>query len=247
MYLREPCYDIDELKKENLHIHTFYSSCAKPSMDIETIVRQAEKAGLRRIAVTDHFNDPDFPVVEYNEEMRKKVKQLGAKVDVLFGAELSAYGIDKFLDRTEINKALDYRLYSCNHYHLDYWEHPEDKTPRGYAEHALKVVEALAKSGRADCVAHPFIGRFVKIFEDRNLITNSITDNEIGDILTILKENNVAYELNAGAVIGYPEFARRIWNIGKEVGVVFHMGMDAHRPESVDTADAAENFKKILL
>lgn len=246
MYLREPCYDIDELKLENLHIHTFHSACGKPEMQMESIIREAERAGLKKIALTDHFNAPDYPAIEYNKEMKAEIDALGTDIEVLYGMELSAYGVGKFLDRIEINEALDYRLYSCNHYNMPYWEHPEEKTPRAYVQHQIDIVTSLAKSGRADCIAHPFIGRFVACFEDRQLVTNEMTDNEIGDILTILKEHNVAYELNAGAILGYPEFSKRIWHYGKEVGVVFHMGMDAHTLNRIDTAETAENFKKLL-
>lgn len=34
--------------------------------------------------------------------------------------ELSGYGIGKTLEGDAFRNAIDYRLYSCNHYHLDF-------------------------------------------------------------------------------------------------------------------------------
>ena len=44
--------------------------------------------------------------------------------------ELSGYGIGKTLEGDKLRNALDYRLYSCNHYHLDFWEQAAEITPR---------------------------------------------------------------------------------------------------------------------
>jgi len=52
--------------------------------------------------------------------------------------------------------------------------------------------------------------------------------------------------MNPGAMLGDPEFAKRYWDIGREVGVIFHMGTDAHRLISIDTKQAVEQLKSIL-
>lgn len=63
--------------------------------------------------------------------------------------ELSGYGIGKTLEGDKLRNALDYRLYSCNHYHLDFWEQAAEITPRAYAEHALENVTSLIKKRQA--------------------------------------------------------------------------------------------------
>ena len=239
-------YDLRELAKENLHIHSTYSDCAKPEMQIVPIIETALRCGLKKIAITDHFNDRGCPILKQNAEMREMIGRRTGGMKVLFGGELSAYGIGKFLDTEEVNKSLDYRLYTCNHFHLRVWEHPEDKSARGYADHMLASLNALFDSKRADCIAHPFIGRFIRAIEDKTLVTKAITDAELGDIMVAGKSSNCAWEINVGAVFGDPEFYKRYWNIGKENGVTFNMATDAHVLAHIDTAQFISDLAKIL-
>ena len=246
MYLREPCYDIDELVKENLHVHTSFSGCAKPEMRVKDIIRKAEEFGLKKIALVDHFNSSDTPMVEKNIADRFVAKNYEAKIDILYGAELSAYGIGKWLDSDEVNSKLDYRLYAANHYHLDFWEQPEDMSARGYAKHSYDVLSTLIKSGRADCIAHPVMGGYVKAIENKASITDAMTDNELGDLLCLAKDNNTAWEINRNDALAFPEFSERFWNIGKEVGVVFHFGSDAHRLDDMNPQLRIDEMKNLF-
>ncbi|NLB41091.1 MAG: hypothetical protein GX815_02320, partial [Clostridiales bacterium] len=104
----------------------------------------------------------------------------------------------------------------------------------------------LITSGRADCIAHPFISRFIKILDDKTLLAKEMTDKELGDILELGRNHNVAWEINLGAVLADPDFAKRYWNIGKEVGVLFHFGTDSHNLASIDTDKAVEQIRPLL-
>lgn len=237
MIFQKPVYDLDTLAENNLHIHTVYSGCAKPDMRLPDILRTAESHGLKVIALTDHYNDKDGAedFIRHIDRLRQETAAASTGIRVLFGAELSAYARGETLETAAVREALDYRLYSCNHYHLDFWEHPEDISPRGYALHACAVIRSLIDSGKADCIAHPLIGRFVKLYEDRTLIPKALTDNELGDLLQLSNRRRVAWELNVGALFGDPALARRLWNLGREIGVVFHFGTDAHTLANIDT------------
>jgi len=215
-------------------------------MTAPNVLECAKNNHIKIIAFTDHYNSKDTKIINNNENLKKQAEACNTNIKVLYGSELSAYGIGKYLDDIDINQQLGYRLYSYNHYHLEYWEHPEEKTPRGYVNHALALLEHLLKSKRADCIAHPFIGRFIRCFDDRTLVTKEIKDNELGDILELGKDNEVAWELNVNSIIADPEFGRRYWNIGKEVGVVFNMGTDAHRLQYISTLQYLEKIKEIL-
>lgn len=249
MYKHEKTYDIEELAKWNMHMHTTFSKCAKEGMDFENIIAHAEAANLEMIALTDHYND-DITIEEYLDNIlgnRKKANECGSKIKILIGNELSGYGIGKTLESDDYRALLDYKLYSLNHYHLGFWEHPEDKSARGYAEHSLKNAESIIVSGKADCIAHPFIGRFIRSLEDRNDITRAIKDNELGDLFQLAVKHEVAFEINTGSVMQDPEFAKRMWNIGKETGLMFNMGTDAHTPAAIDVAQHIPRIKEILL
>ena len=157
MFLLERTYDVDELARHNVHTHSVFSKCAKPEMTLEAMIRAAESFGLRTLAVTDH-SDPDDDIDTYHNFLllKEKLSHIYTPVRVLLGAELSAYGVGKYAEPVEMDKALDFASYSHIHYHLSTWDQPEDRSPRGYALHNLAVLNALFDTGRADHIAHPF-------------------------------------------------------------------------------------------
>ena len=247
MFFHEKTYDIDELVRWNMHLHTVFSGCAKREMIVTDIVKTADAAGLEIIALTDHnYIDKRNAVAQQRYDILRELEGVEHNVKVLVGAELSSYGIDKFADDIACDNSLDFRLYTTNHYHQRYWEHPENKTPRGYAEHMLAIMDKVIDSGRADCFAHPFMAGYIHAFEDSHDVTRAFTDNEIGDIMEKANKHEIAWELNVPAVFKDPVFFHRYFQIGKEVGVVFNMGSDGHMLCNVDTKQFAEDFKKIL-
>ena len=247
MFFHEKTYDIDELARHNLHIHTRFSTCAKPEMIAADIVRTAEKCGLEMIALTDHnYIQKKNAVAQQRYDILRELKNVETSVKVLVGAELSAYGIGKFADNITSDNSLDYRLYTINHYHQSYWEHPEVKSPRAYAEHMLASVDGVIESGRADCFAHPFMAGYIKAFDDPHEVTRAFADNEIGDAMEKANRHEIAWELNVPAILGDPEFYHRYFQIGKEVGVVFNLGTDAHKLCNIDTKQFVEQLKNIL-
>lgn len=248
MYFHEFTYDLDILSRQNLHIHTNFSRCAKERMTVQGIIDAAQAAGLEMIALTDHFNDDitESQCLENIAFLRQETLRTATQLKVLFGNELSAYAPGKTLESQAVRDELDYRLYSCNHFHLSYWGQPEDTSVRGYAEYSISVISSLIKFGKADCIAHPLIGRFVKQYEDRSLITKAVTDSELGDLLLLGKVHEVAWELNTGAILGDPEFGRRLWNIGRETGVLFNYGTDSHRLVNIETKTSLSEIKKVL-
>ena len=247
MFFHEKTYDIDELVKHNLHLHTRFSGCAKPEMIAADIVKKAEECGLEMIALTDHnYPQKKNAVAQQRYEILRELEGIETSVKVLVGAELSAYGVGKFADDISCDNSLDYRLYTTNHYHQGYWEHPEIITPRAYAEHMLAIMDSVIESGRADCFAHPFMAGYIHAFEDSHDVTRAFTDNEIGDIMEKANNHEIAWELNVPAVLGDPEFFHRYFQIGKEIGVVFNIGTDGHRLDRVDSKQFAGQFKEIL-
>lgn len=246
MYLRQPCFDLDELIKENLHVHTTFSGCAKPEMRVKAIVARAEELKLQRVALVDHFNHADTPMIEKNTADRFVVKLTETEIPFLFGAELSAYGVGKWLDSDEVNRALDYRLYSANHYHLDFWEQPEEKTPRGYAEHTVRVLTALIEADRADCIAHPIYAGYVRVLEDKKALAAAMTNEELYNLMLLAKKHRVAWEINVGEALADPLLTKRMWRFGKEINSVFHFGTDAHLLQNMDTQIHYDELKKLL-
>ena len=73
-----------------------------------------------------------------------------------------------------------------------------------------------------------------------------MTDYELWDLLMLGKKHEVAWEINVGAILGYPAFSRRLWSLGKEAGAMFNYGTDSHTLAGIDTAVFLPDVKKIL-
>ncbi len=252
MYFHEATYDLDILCRQNLHIHSAFSGCAKPEMTLHDIVHTAQLNSLEVIAVTDHVQaNSEAEFRTSLSSLREQAKTIDSPVRVLIGAELSAYGVNNF-NFPDNDIELDYRLWAQNHYHAGGWIQPEDRSPVGYKNHMIETLTNLIKSGRADCIAHPFhdsyltnCGRLVTF--EKGSVPNCFTDNEIGELLTLGKEHETAFEINLNAMVDYPAFCRRMYNLGREIGTQFNIGTDAHSLDRIDTRQFIERTKKILL
>ena len=249
MFKLEKTYDFREILRNNMHTHTFFSRCSRPEMTLQAMIAEAEKAGLSTLAITDH-SDLNDGIDTYANTLilKEQLRQIETPVRVLIGSELSAYGIGKFSEPYEVDKSLDYCNYTHVHYHCGYWEHPEDRSPRGYAQHMLAVLESLFETDRADSIAHPFSPQKMKFYNDeqKHATLAAITDNELGDILWKGEQAQCAWEIHMPSFLNYPEFARRLFHIGKEVGVHFNFGTDAHSLTYIATADYLERMEQIV-
>ena len=240
-------YDLSIPIRFNWHVHTNFSTCANAGMTVPSILASAKDSGLEGVAFVNHHHSRKHNVLSDIGQLRNEIEICQTKLKVLVGAELSAFGIGKYSDSIETNRMINYRLYACNHYHLSFWEHPATKSPKAYAEHSLAILTRLLKSQRADCIAHPFTAIYLKDkLCDHTSVTKAISDKELADILELGKNNNVAWELNAKVIPEDPQFARRYWNIGREVGVSFHFGTDAHRLSEIDPRQYVGRIKSIL-
>lgn len=251
MESKQLLYDISSLVRFNCHVHTNFSTCANVEMTVPNILASAKDSGLEGVAFVNHHHSRKHNILSDNAQLKNEIEACQTKLKVFVGAELSAFGIGKYCDSIETNRMINYRLYACNHYHLSFWEHPAKTSPRAYAEHSLAILTCLLKSQRADCIAHPFIAKYLarylkdKLY-DHTSVTKAISDKELADILELGKNNDVAWELNAKVIPEDPQFARRYWNIGREVGVSFHFGTDAHRLSEIDPRQYVGRLKSIL-
>lgn len=253
MYFHEPTYDLDILCRQNLHIHSAFSGCANPEMKLHDIVHTAQMNGLEAIAVTDHVQPGGEDEARiFLSMLREQAKTVESPVRLLIGAELSAYDVNGFnFPKNDIE--LDYRLWAQNHYHVSSWIQPEDTSPTGYKNHIIATLTNLIKSGRADCIAHPFHDSYLtnskrlNVGFEKGSVPNCFTDNEIGDLLMLGKQYETAFEINLNAMTGYPEFCRRMYNLGRETGTYFNIGTDAHKLDRIDTRQFIERAKEILL
>ena len=253
MYCHEKTYDLDELARMNLHVHTAFSHCADRAMTLPAIVSEAEKAGLDAIALIDHDNDDrdDATVLAHVQELRRQLGGLETRVRVIIGCELSCYDIGKTLEGDRLRQALDYRAYALNHYHMPFWAQPDEPGPRGYACHMLSMARSLIVSGKADCLVHPLDAGYARNRIGAAAVSQAntaITDREMGELFELAIEHEVAIELNVSGILAAdkPQL-RRLYDIGRETGVWFNYGNDAHRLPDIATRPALARVKRYLL
>ena len=104
MFVLERTYEPAELVRHNMHAHSVCSLCAKKEMTLEAMIRRAEEAGLKTLAVTDH-SDPLDDIDTYANFLayKERLKRIDTPVRVLIGAELSAYGVGKYGEPYEVD------------------------------------------------------------------------------------------------------------------------------------------------
>ena len=249
MFVLERTYDFNELARHNMHTHSVFSKCAKPEMTLERMVMQAERCGLKTLAITDH-SDPGDDIDTYGNFLllKERLKNIRTPVRVLIGAELSAYGIGKYAEPYAVDKALDFASYSHIHYHLEAWGQPADRSPAGYAVHNLAVLEALFQTDRADNIAHPFSPNKMKFFNEgeKAATLDTLSDNELGDVLEKGERAGCSWELHTPTFFRFPAFSKRFFLIGKEVGVHFCVGTDAHTLAALSAEGLADRMRAVV-
>ena len=242
-------YDIDELVLYNMHVHLApYSRCAKPEMRLSDVIAECTRQGYRMVAFTNHFHEINCPVQQDNEKIKKTASLYPSSVQFLYGCELSCVGAGQMLDDNGLNRSLEYRLAACNHYHQSAWLHPYDRTVQGYCRHCLENTEGAILSGRVDTIAHPLHGGYVyPLGEHRHDIADAYTDEMLYHVMKLAAQHDVAWELNSSVAVRYARLHRRFWHIGREAGVTFVFGSDAHTLAALDRKTAAETLKSVLL
>ena len=202
------------------------------------------------IALCDHIYKPeDLPeFIENTEILKNKRDALNPDFKILIGGEFSCYGIDRYTLKDSDLKP-EYRLYAQNHFHVTGWQQAEEKTPEGYKELTKKMLHSLFVNKAADTIAHPLNGKYLTKSTgwDNEAVGNTWTENELGDILTEGFNSECAFELNTGAVFADKPLARKMFNIGKEIGVAFTLGTDAHKLENIDPKNFLDELKRVLL
>ena len=76
---------------------------------------------------------------------------------------------------------------------------------------------------------------------------SALTDNELGDIFEKGERAQCSWELHSSTLLCFPEFAYRFFNIGRETGVHFCVGTDAHSLSALAPEGLAERLKEVLL
>lgn len=235
------------MANRNWHVHSIFSKCAATEMTARNILTVADRLGLQSIALVDHHHPGDPTPLAHILSLKADVASVPHRVAVIVGAELSAYGEGHYSNHGESDGLIEYRLFACNHYHVPGWEHPDIPSPQAYKDHSLAILSALIASGRAACIAHPFLGSYLTSrVDDACSITRALSDEELIDIFQLSRVYGVAWEVNTRLLVHDRDFARRYLAHGFEVGVDFRLGTDAHMLNEIDPLPQVERLIRAI-
>lgn len=289
--------ELRAMADRNWHIHTTYSTCARPEMTPERILAAVDRLGLKSVALVDHHHPGESQLVCNLASLASDVSRRAHQAKVIIGAELSAFGIAQYAESLADIQGIAYRLYACNHYHIQGWEHPDvpstspqsgkpagrqgwplpsaprcgakgplvrqptdgdvvipmrlrdrnDMAPLAYKEHSLAVLRNLIPTGRAHCIAHPFLGSYLSAYiEDDRVMTRLFSDDELAELFGLARRHGVAWEISTRHLIHDVPFARRYLSVGFAAGADFRLGTDAHALGGIDPRPQVERLIKAL-
>lgn len=235
------------LADRNWHIHTTYSSCAAPEMTPEHVLAAVDRLGLESAALVDHHHPCDSGLASNLASLAAAVSQCPHRAEVIVGAELSAHGIDRYPNSPDEIRDIAFRLYACNHYHIQGWEHPAMPSPAAYKDHMLATIRALIPTGRAHCIAHPFLGCYLSPYlENIQAMTRLFTDAELAELFALARRHGVAWEISTRHLVNDVPFARRYLAVGFAAGADFRLGTDAHALRAIDPRPPLERLIRAL-
>ncbi|MGQ9454396.1 MAG: PHP domain-containing protein [Armatimonadota bacterium] len=215
------CYQID------LHVHTQYSVCARPEMQLQQIVDTAARRGIRFLGVTDHVDA--YVGEEVLGKIRGELGRLDAQVpgmSIFVGCEADILDIGKHVVTEDMKKSLDYVMVSANHFHDPAVAQPKGDLPRDVGRHFLEMFRYACSLDFVDVVAHPLVV-FPGTFAPECLFT--LGNDDILEALCLARDNGIAMEISPrGLEPDQLDFRVRFLSLCKEAGLKFSIGSDAH-------------------
>ena len=248
--------------KEDLHVHTYLSACARNDAHAIDYVRMAEELGLTTIAFTDHLWDSAIPGASdwYKPQDMAHIEQLRAElaelppsgVRVLFGAETECAADGTVAISEEAAARLDVLLVPNSHTHmLDFIMPREfDNVPDKHGAFLLRRFHSIVNSPVAryiTAVPHPFYA-CGKSEEYKEKVLATITDAQFAECFAAARERNIALEFNTATLIcvrrdrGLGDEFIRMYTLAREAGCRFTVGSDAHAPAHMVSLKAALPF-----
>ena len=200
------------------HTHTLASGHAYSTL-LENAAA-AHRKGLKMLCTTDHAPEmPGAPHYWFFNNLRILPRFLN-DVAMIRGAEANTLNTKGDIDLpTGTDQHLDWIMASF---------HEPVFHPATEAEHTEALINVI-KNGRIDALAH---------------LGNPNFSFDIEAVFTCAKEHNVAIEINNSSLAGHSRIGSigrcdAIARIGKEIGVYFSTGSDAHFCEDIAKLDLA--------
>ncbi len=230
----------------DLHIHTFFSPCAEPTMSFPAILEAAQKAGVPEIGLTDH---PHRPGLERHHRALDDARESHrGPVHVWIGAELEVIALGRLIVPPPELPLADYFLAAASHYDIvGDPPVPNLEDPVAWADRLLTDLENVSGSG-AHVIAHPFYAyallRAVPGYPTARMddIIEEIRSRRVDRLLEMLARESIALEISPRLCmhLGLETFIEDTYRRAKQAGVKFSTGSDSHRPATIGQLGQAE-------
>ncbi len=238
--------------ERDLHVHTFFSPCAEPTMSFEAILEAAARAGLYEVGLVDH---PHRPGLDRHQVALDRARETHrGPVHAWIGAELEVVGFQRLAIPPSQLPAADYILAAASHYDVVRAPpviHLED--PFEWADRLMSDLENAVGSG-AHVIAHPFYA-YVLVHPTPGVrlaalddILAEIRPARVDRWLESLAREGMALEISPRACthLGLESFLEGVYRKAKQLGIQFATGSDAHRVGAIGAFGQAEQLIRRL-
>jgi histidinol phosphatase-like PHP family hydrolase len=224
----------------DLHIHTYFSPCAEPSMTFDRIVHEAEKAGMKDIGFSDHPFRQGLD--RHHEAIRAFRESLESPVRVWIAAELEVAARGRLVMTGSDLPLADYLIAAPSHYDLIHAPPVRNLSdPAEWADRLLTDLENVPGSG-ADAVAHPFFVMALQTGGDpkwelpfMSQVLGEMRTRRLEWMLDRFSEDGLALEISPRLTYlpVFEQFMSSLYQKAKRRGIRFLLGSDSHRAATV--------------
>jgi putative hydrolase len=193
-------------KDQDYHVHCNYNDHSASDLTIKNIIAQAEKIGLRVIALTEHVRRTSDWVPRYLAEIR-------AETD----AVASTYKL-QLIPGFEAKILRDGSIDCCEGYSRDHFIVASFHTIFGDKSIWIEALKSAIQNPDVDVIGH--------LAPEP---TFDLNDEELSDLASLIFSNHKIIELNAKYHRPPPRWLLKF----KEHQVRFHLGSDAHSLEEI--------------
>ncbi|OQW97110.1 MAG: hypothetical protein BWK77_02650 [Verrucomicrobia bacterium A1] len=238
--------------ERDLHIHTFFSPCAEPTMSFPAILAAAEKAGLMEIGLTDHPHRPGL--ARHHRALDDARDSHRGPVHVWIGAELEVESLGRLVVPPPELPLADYVIAAASHYDIVGRPPVADlKDPVAWADRLLTDLENVSGSG-AHAIAHPFYAyalmRAVPGYPTARMddILDEIRPRRVERLVEMLAREAIALEISPRMCmhLGLESFIETTYGMARQAGVKFALGSDSHRTATIGHLGQAEGLVQRL-
>ncbi len=213
-------------------MHT-HRAGGKPDMKVRDMIKTNEAYGLKLMGISEHIDRLD-----QREEFKEKIalnrvesQAHPTKMKVMIGTETTMINPNLCSLSAALANLLDYRMVSCNHYHLKHVENPSSGTPQAYADHYLDMLMGAAELGFADTIGHPFFHTKLRKKMDMDAlhaILKAYNETRLTEVLKKAAQVNMAFEINPRHADQALDWFKELVQEARIHGTKFTLGTDAH-------------------